>query len=117
MEITPASTTDRKGALALMPTLAYATQRLKALFADQAYAGGLEQVIAFLYDWRLQIVEKPKGQKGFCVQAKRWIVERTFAWLGWDRRLSKDYEANPDTSRAMILWSMVGKMLRRLHPT
>jgi transposase len=103
--------------LTLLPALEYATERLEVLFADQAYAGGLEALVAELYDWRVQIVHKPKNQKGFCVQAKRWIVERTFAWLGWDRRLSKEYEAHPQNSRAMILWSMTAKMLRRLHPT
>lgn len=58
-----------------------------------------------------------KKPKGFVVLPKRWVVERTFAWLGWHRRHSKDYEHNPESSEAFILWSMTRNMLRRLVKT
>jgi putative transposase len=60
------------------------------------------------------LVSKPAGQKGFVVQKWRWIVERTFAWLGRYRRLSKDYERRPESSEAWIYISMTHLMLRRL---
>ena len=56
----------------------------------------------------------PRKPKGFVVLPKRWVVERTFAWLGWHRRHSKDDEHNPESSEVFILWSMTRNMLRRL---
>ena len=64
--------------------------------------------------WTLQIVEKLGGQVGFQVLSKRWIVERTLAWLNRQRRLSKDYERLPETSEAFIYVAMIRLMLRRL---
>jgi putative transposase len=62
----------------------------------------------------LEIVKRPEGTKGFLLLPKRWIVERTFAWLGRYRRLSKDYEYVTQTSEAMIRVVMVHLMVRRL---
>jgi putative transposase len=62
----------------------------------------------------LQVVQRPVGTQGFSVLPKRWIVERTFAWLGKYRRLSKDYEALPATSECWIYAAMVHLMARRL---
>lgn len=59
---------------------------------------------------------KLQGQRGFVVLAKRWIVERTFAWLGRYRRLSKDYEADPQSSENWIRSAMIHVMVRRLAP-
>jgi len=53
---------------------------------------------------------------GFQVQARRWIVERTFAWLSFSRRLSKDYEVAPQRSESLIYLAMIRLMLKRLHP-
>ncbi len=58
-------------------------------------------------------MKRSDTQKGFVVLPKRWIVERTFAWLGRYRRLSKDYEAQPESSAAMIYVAMIQIMLRR----
>ena len=60
------------------------------------------------------MVSAPKGQKGFAVQPKRWIVERTFGWLNRSRRLSKDYERTVDSSQAFVEVAMIHLMLRRL---
>ena len=69
---------------------------------------------------RLQVVwadsSRPEGARGFVLLPKRWVVERTFAWLSRARRLSKDYERRTDTSAAMLQISMIHLMLRRLHP-
>lgn len=61
--------------------------------------------------WRRGLEEKPRG---FSVLPRRWVVERTFAWLGQARRLAKDYERLPATAEAMIHWAMSRIMLRRL---
>ena len=84
------------------------------MYADGSYRGALQSLVAALCDWKLVIVEKPEGQKGFAVLPKRWIIERTFAWLGKYRRLSKDYEFRPENSHAMIYWAMTNRMLRLL---
>jgi putative transposase len=62
----------------------------------------------------LQPVLRPEGQKGFMLLPRRWVVERTLAWLNQSRRLSKDYERLPKSSEAMIYLSMTRLMLRRL---
>jgi len=64
----------------------------------------------------LEIVVKPADQKGFSVLPRRWVVERTFAWLGKQRRLSKDYEELPQSSEAFIQIAMSALMVRRLAP-
>jgi putative transposase len=62
----------------------------------------------------LNVVSKKQGQKGFEVLPRRWVVERTFAWFGRYRRLSKDYEYLPTTSETMLYVAMVHLMLQRL---
>jgi putative transposase len=65
----------------------------------------------------LQVVKRSDKEKGFKVLPKRWVVERTFGWLGRYRRLSKDYEVLPETSEALIQMAMIHVMVRRLEPT
>lgn len=92
-------------------------ERLQIIWADGAYGqygGELIEWVQKNYGWKLEIVEKPPQQKGFVVIKKRWVVERTFAWLGKCRRLSKDYEQNPRSSEAWVWLAMIGLMLRRL---
>ena len=90
-------------------------RRLKVIFADSAYArDGLVETVKEGFGWILQTVLRPVGIKGFVVLPKRWIVERTFAWISRCRRHSKDYERNPETSEAMILITMINLMSRRL---
>jgi putative transposase len=67
--------------------------------------------------WELQVVKRTDKEKGFKVLPKRWVVERTFGWLGRYRRLSKDYEKLTETSEAMIQMAMIHIMVRRLEPT
>ncbi len=88
--------------------------RLKVLWADGGYRGALLDWVKQTCGWTLEIVEKLGGQVGFQVLPKRWIVERTFAWLNRQRRLSKDYERLPATSEAFIYVAMIRLMLKRL---
>ena len=62
------------------------------------------------------MVERPEGSAGFVKLPKRWVAERSFAWLGRDRRHSKDYEWRPESSEAWVRISSIGEMLRRLAP-
>ena len=66
--------------------------------------------------YRLEIVNRPAGERGFKVVHQRWVVERTHAWYGRDRRNSKDYEWNPESSESRLRISAIHQMLRRLKP-
>lgn len=89
--------------------------RLKVIFADSAYGrNSLPECVKDAFGWLLQTVLRPANVKGFVVLPKRWIVERTFGWLGRYRRHSKDYERNTASSEAMIYITMSHVMLRRL---
>ena len=86
--------------------------RLRVVFADGGYAGQLIDWLADVTGWTLSIVMRTAGE-GFQVLPKRWIVERTFAWLSHCRRHSRDYEEMPQTSEAMIYVSMIRLIARR----
>jgi transposase len=115
--VTAASVQDRDGALRALAQMEPFAERLQVIFADGNYSGHLPGLVKDLTDWLLQVVKKPEGQKGFTILPKRWIVERTLAWFGKYRRMSKDYEFLPNSSEAMIRWAMVNRMLRHLAPT
>ncbi len=113
MEVTAASVQDRNGALLVLSQLEPFGERLKVLFADSAYSGFLQDCASYMHAWTLEIVTKPADQKGFVVQPKRWIVERTIAWSVKYWRLVKDYEYRVETSKAMICWAIVSHMLHK----
>lgn len=83
---------------------------------DGGYRGSFVDWVADKFSFRLRPVLRPKGEKGFVLLARRWVVERPFAWLGVHRRLSKDYERLPESSEAFIYIAMTRLMLRRLAP-
>lgn len=104
---------DPAGARLVFPTLSGRFPRLEKIWADSIYRGPLVEWVREL-GWELEVVERPKGQKGFVLLPKRWVVERTLGWQGLCRRLSKDYEACPKSTEAWVCLSMIGLMLRRL---
>jgi putative transposase len=94
--------------------------RLKVIWADNKYHNHklLEWVEADAgRQWSLTVVKRPEGAKGFVLLPKRWVVERTHAWIGRCRRHSRDYERYTSSSEAMIRMSAIGTMLRRLSPS
>lgn len=106
---------DYDGAAFVLARLKAVMSRLKVVFADSAYGrNGLPEWVRSQFGWVLQTVLRPVGVKGFVVLPKRWIVERTFAWIGRCRRPSKDYERNPISGKAMIHIAMIALMSRRL---
>ena len=106
---------DRDGAEIVLAEIAGRFTRLKKLWADGGYAGELIGNVKRWYGRVLEIVKRSDAAK-FVVLPKRWIVERTFAWLGKYRRLSRDYESDPRSSEAMIRLAMINLMLHRLQP-
>ena len=111
-----ASIQDRDGARLVLSKLKGRFPRLKLIWADGGYAGQLVDWVKQFGNWVLEIVKRSDDVKGFVVIPHRWVVERTFAWLGKFRRLSKDYEALPETSESLIYAAMIHIMLRRLKP-
>jgi transposase len=87
------------------------------VLADQGFDGAeYSKRIAHLFGFIFEIVNKVLGVGGFQVLPKRWIVERTFGWLVWNRRLVKDYEEKVEVSRAFIHLAMIRLMLKQLAP-
>ncbi len=111
-----AAVQDRDGARLVLRRLLGWYPRLLTIFADGGYGGRLVTFAAGLGGWLLSIVKRSDQAKGFVVLPKRWIVERTFAWLGRYRRLSKDYEQHPRNSETMIRLAMINLMVHRLQP-
>lgn len=113
----PADIQDREGAKLVLPKLRGRVPRLRVIWADAGYAGRLVAWVRARTGWQLAIVRRPRGRQRFEVLPRRWVVERTFGWLGRCRRLSKDYEAVPASTEAWIYLAMIQLMLRRLQPT
>jgi putative transposase len=106
---------DHKGLTLLGTWFAPLWQCLQLLWTDSTF-GGMDFTVWVeqIFGWTLEVVSKKEGQKGFEVLPQRWVVERTFAWFGRYRRLSKDYEYLPTTSETMLYVAMVNLMLRRV---
>lgn len=116
LKVHAGSIQDRDGAKLVLASLLGKTPRLKRLWADGGYAGQLVAWVREQLGCDLEIVKRSDDMRGFVVLPKRWIVERTFAWLGKCRPLSKDYEYHVESSEAMIRLAMIGLMARRLRP-
>lgn len=108
----PANIQDRKGAKAVFLQGADNEERLELVWADQGYGGQLVSSLPIVCGWTLEIVKRT--EPGFKLLPRRWVVERTFAWLGRSRRLSKDYEYLTTMSEAVVYVSMSRMMLGRL---
>ncbi|MEM6776861.1 MAG: IS5 family transposase [Planctomycetota bacterium] len=119
--VTIASVDDAYAARPVMKQLSQSRQpRLQVVWADSKYHN--HALNSWLrrqknLTWELEVVRHPKGAKGFVLLPKRWVVERTFSWLGRWRRLSRDYEHKTESSEAMVHVASIGRMLRRLSPT
>lgn len=114
-----ANVQDRDGARLLLRPLRERFGWLRCIWADGGYAGTLVEWVRNLWPGRgrrLQIVARDRTLKYFAVLPKRWIVERTFAWLGRYRRLNRDYERTTTSSEAFVYIAMIRLMTRRLAP-
>lgn len=114
----PADIQDRDGAPALLSLARDLFPGLRHVFADAAYAGDkLEGVLAHLGQWTLEIVRRADSAKGFVLLPRRWVVERTLAWLNRNRRLAKDFEATIESALTWTLIASVKLLSRRLART
>jgi len=106
---------DRDGAPRLLKVLRNAFPWLRHVFADSAYAGvKLRKALAKLGDWTIEIVKRSDAARGFVVLPRRWVVERTLAWLNRNRRLAKDSEASIESASTWLYIASIKLMARRL---
>ncbi len=106
---------DRDGAPELLNSIRHAFPWLRHVFADGGYAGPkLRGKLAKIGDWTMEIVKRSDTAKGFEVIPRRWVVERTFAWLNRCRRLAKDWEKTIVSAEAWILIAHIRLVTRRL---
>lgn len=112
--VTAASVQDRDGARPLLSLLAACCQRVRLVWADGGYAGKLVDWTRDSLRIMLQIVKRPDDAVGFVVLPRRWVVERTLAWITRHRRCARDYERLPTHHEAMVRWSMIRITSRRL---
>jgi len=141
VKVLPANITDAEGGKIVLKA-AWAVQRdFSHLFIDGGYKRQFEEWVKETLNWTVQVMQRPdanfrgiwwpddkpmpddlvqelvkktRGHRGFVVIPRRWVVERTFAWLSFNRRLNRDYELLPETSETFIYTAMTRLMVRRL---
>lgn len=112
--VTAASVQDRDGGLRLLVRLRERLSTVALVWADGGYAGRLVTFAATVLAITVTVVKRCDDLAGFKVIPRRWVVERTFAWINQHRRLARDYERRTDTAEAMLHLSMIMVMSRRL---
>ena len=110
-----AGISDTRGAHLVLIRLFLILPQLRKILVDGGYKQSIIDGGQAMFGYLLEVVKRPNLHT-FKVLPKRWIVERTFGWFNWQRRLSKDYEHNPKTSEAMLHFISCSIMLRRLTP-
>ncbi len=104
--------------MSLLASIRSAFPWLRHVFADGGYAGDkLKTALAALGRWTLEIVKRAAHAQGFHVLPRRWVVERTIAWLNRNRRLAKDFETTIATAESWIMMASVKLLSRRLTRT
>ena len=113
--IWPADVQDRDAAATTLKDIRKLYPWLELVFADSGYAGEkLENALRGTTAPALEIVRRPSGSKGFVLLPRRWVVERSFAWFGRNRRLAKDFETLTETALAYLYAASIGIFIRRL---
>jgi putative transposase len=114
--VVPAAWSEQQGGRRLLAQLVPRLPRLLKLWADQAYRGDLIGWLRATFGVELEIATRPPEQAGFVVIARRWVVERSLAWWGRNRRLAKDYEHLAASSTLLLYLAAVHLLLKRLAP-
>jgi len=115
VQVHPADIQDNHGAVPLLKVARRAFRRLRHLFADRVYRGPkLLNAISDVGRWTIEIVTRTQNVGSFKAEPRRWVIERTFAWFGRNRRLAKDFEKTIASAEAWIMIASVRLMSRRL---
>lgn len=113
--IHPADVQDRDGAPLVLAEIIHRHPWLRHVFADGGYAGDkLRQALRKIRKWTVEIIKRSDHAKGFEVLSRRWVVERTFAWLGRNRRLAKDFEQTIASATAWLFIASIQLFARRI---
>jgi len=114
-EVHPADVQDRDGAVLVIEAIHQLFPWLRHLFADSVYNGpNLREALAKFGDWTIEIVKRAADAAGFQLLPRRWVVERTLAWLNRNRRLAKDFEASIASAKAWVYIASAQLLIRRL---
>lgn len=116
MWVHPAGESDSEGGAWVLFERARHLTSLLLVWADQTYRGDLVEDARDLLNLELTIVERPPETRGFLLLPRRWVVERSLAWFGRNRRLSKDYERLTEVSEAILYVASIQRMLKQLRP-
>jgi transposase len=115
LRVHPADIQDRDGAVEVLTSIRALYPWLRHVFADGGYAGDkLRDAVTALGHWTIEIIKRSDAVKGFAVLKRRWVVERTFGWLGRCRRLAKDFEASIESAVAWVFIAHIRMLTRRL---
>jgi transposase len=114
VSVLTADVQDRDGGRWLLAAARLSLPRVREVIADRGFSKRSVEFVRRALGWRVVTTARPAG--GFAVEPRRWVVERTFAWLVGYRRLRMEYEYHAETSEAVIQVAMIDLMLRRLHP-
>jgi putative transposase len=115
VQVHPANVQDNHGAVPLLRAVGTTFPKLRHVFADRVYRGPkLLGAIADTSQWTIEIITRSQSIGTFKAEPKRWVIERTFAWLGRSRRLAKDFEETPSSAEAWITVASVQLLARRL---
>jgi transposase len=111
----PANISDTEGAEWLLEAHHRSFPRMQEIRVDEGYKTGLDTWLEKNTTIRLNVIEKPVGQKGFAVIPKRWVVERSIAWAGRNRLASREYNRNAESSESFIYLGSIAMLLNRLY--
>jgi transposase len=115
LQVHAADIQDRDGAVDVLSSIRALYPWLRHVFADGGYAGDkLRDAMANLGQWTIEIIKRSDVAQGFVLLPRRWVVERTFGWLGRCRRLAKDFEATIESAVAWVLVAHIRRLTRRL---
>lgn len=107
-------TSEAEGAKRLLTRVKDGLSRWVVVWVDGGYENRIETWVEEHCGFRMEVVKRPEGQQGWKLLPKRWVVERTFGWLGRWRGLAREYNYRPETTEANILLAMTHLMLKRL---
>lgn len=115
LQVRPANIQDHPAAVPLLTVVGHSLPKLRHIFADRVYRGEkLLEALAGTGNWTIEIVTRSQSVGTFRAEPKRWVIERTFAWLGRNRRLAKDFEASIESAEAWCYLASVQLLTRRL---